>query len=375
MISLAMWNLTIPAGASVIPTKVLNSGYQDPFFQRQADGSITFIAPSNGVNIKSTKNSTYPRSELRETLTNGDDKEANWKPASAEMHSLEAELAVQELPKSKKAIIGQIHGETDHPPLKIQITDTTIYAQLRRKLDGEEDKPVLLKGYTLGQFFTYRFEISKDGKAKFFINGKQVVNDTLPADGYQFDMASYAKDTWYFKAGIYSQEKVGGTGTGRATFKSLVAYHGPVKAAAEPVPTSPVPAPAEQPASTTPAARTLTTLTNEVAQLVDRFKAGTLSAQDAGKSIQDLKLEADKAFPKGAERSAFYDLVADAKAVVKGQAAPEAPVTTPEPPKAENPGADIKDVLSRMEDVLDDLPEASVAKLRELIDEARKLAA
>lgn len=258
MISLSTWNLTVPAGATVIPTKVLNAGYQDPYFVRQDDGSLTFIAPSNGVNIKSTKNSTYPRSELRETLTNGDDKEANWKPASAELHSLEADLAVQELPKSKKAIIGQIHGETNHPPLKIQITGDTIYAQLRRKLDGDEDKPVLLKGYKLGQFVTYRFEISKDGKAKFFINGKQVINDDLPADGYQFDMKSYAKDTWYFKAGIYSQEKVGGTGTGRATFRALTAYHGPAKAAepetpAPATPSTPTPAPTPAPAPTTPA--------------------------------------------------------------------------------------------------------------------------
>ncbi|WP_225773294.1 polysaccharide lyase family 7 protein [Pseudomonas sp. Marseille-Q5115] len=304
MIDLSCFNLTIPAGASVIPTKVLNSGYQDPFFQRQADGSITFIAPSNGVNIKSTKNSTYPRSELRETLTNGDDKEANWKPASAELHSLEAEIAVQELPKSKKAIIGQIHGETDHPPLKIQITDTTIYAQLRRKLDGDEDKPVLLKGYTLGQFFTYRFEISKDGKAKFFINGKQVVNDTLPAEGYQFDMASYAKDTWYFKAGIYSQEKVGGTGTGRATFRALKAYHGPAQVAQPSTPAPapvPTPAPAPTPAPTTPA--------------------------------------------------------------------------TPKPTTPAADGEDIKDKLSEMEDVLDDLPDAAVTKLRQLIDAVRGMVA
>jgi hypothetical protein len=240
MIDLSTWNLTIPASATVIQTKVLNSGYQDPYFLRQDDGSITFIAPSKGGDIKATKNSTYPRSELRETLTNGDDNEANWKVASAELHVLEADLAVQELPKSKKAIIGQIHGETNHPPLKIQITDDTLYAQLRRSHDGDEDKPTLMSGYKLGQFFTYRFELTGEGKAKFFINGKQVVNGDLPADGYQFDMASYKNDNWYFKAGMYSQEKVGGTGTGRATFRSLVAYHGPAKTpqATQPSPTT-----------------------------------------------------------------------------------------------------------------------------------------
>lgn len=227
MIDLSHWNLTIPVEATVIPTRVLNAGYQDPYVVRQADGSITFIAPSSGVSIKATQHSTYPRSELRETLADGDDKGANWKLANAPLHSLEATLSVDELPKSKKAIIGQIHGKTNHPPLKIQITDSTLYAQVRRELNGDEDKLTLMTGYRLGQVFTYRFEVNDQGQAKFFINGQQVLNDDLPAAGYAFDVDSYKNDSWYFKAGIYSQEKVGGTGTGRATFRALKAYHGP----------------------------------------------------------------------------------------------------------------------------------------------------
>lgn len=316
MISLSTWNLTVPAGATVIPTNKLNAGYQDPYFIRQTDGSLTFNAPSNGVNIKSTKNSTYPRCELRETLTNGDDKEANWKPASAELHSLEADLAVQELPKSKKAIIGQVHGDGNHPPLKIQITDNTIYAQLRRKLDGDEDKPVLLKGYTLGQFFTYRFVISKDGKAKFFVNGKQVVNDDLPADGYQFDMTSYAKDTWYFKAGMYSQEKVGGTGTGRVTFRALKAYHGPAQVAAEPVTTAPV---TTAPVATTPAAEApaTPTLAQQITAAYDAWKAGTMPAHDALLAMNAYS-KLVGALKTSTERAPLYDQINDYKSRING---------------------------------------------------------
>lgn len=300
LIDLSCFNLTIPAGASVIPTKVLNAGYQDPFFQRQADGALTFIAPSKGVNIQPTKNSTYPRSELRETLTNGDDKEANWKPASAELHSLDANLAVQELPKSKKAIIGQIHGESNHPPLKIQITGDTIYAQLRRGLNSEEDKPVLLKGYTLGQFFTYRFEISKDGKAKFFINGQQVVSDDLPEDGYQFDMKSYAKDTWYFKAGVYSQEKVGGTGTGRVTFRALKMYHGPAQVL------TPVPdAPAEP------------SLTEQIISIYDNWKEGTITALDALTQMNAFSKQV-ACIPSDKDRAPLYAQINDCKDRING---------------------------------------------------------
>lgn len=363
MIDLSKFNLTIPAGATVIPTNKLNAGYQSPYFIRQDDGALTFVAPSNGADIKSTKNSTYPRSELRETLTNGDDKEANWKVGSAELHVLEAELAVQELPKSKKAIIGQIHGDTDHPPLKIQITDDTIYAQLRRKLNGAEDKVALLTGYKLGQFITYRFEISQDGKAKFFINGKQVVNDILPEDGYQFDMASYKNDTWYFKAGIYSQEKVGGVGTGRATFRSLVAYHGPAKAVAAPAPVT-----------TTTAKRAISDLAREVGEAVAKFKSGDITSQDALAAVQALKVEADTKFEKSAERSALYTQVTEAKATIKGAGTPATPAT-PAPAPAATGSEAIKAALSAMEDALDDLPDASAAKLRKLIDDVRGLVA
>lgn len=289
MIDLSFWNLTIPAGATVIPTKALNAGYTDQFFLRRTDGALTFIAPSTGENIKSTKNSTYPRSELRETLANGDDKEANWRPASAALHSLEATLSVEELPKSKKAIIGQIHGDGDHPPLKIQITGTTIYAQLRRKLDGVEDKPKLLTGYKLAETFTYRFEVDAQGRAKFFINGKQVVSDTLPADGYQFDMASYAMDTWYFKAGMYSQEKVGGTGTGRATFHALTAYHGPAAACAVPDVALPL----------------ATILADQIVDTFSAWQIGEITAKEAATALNALSKVVAKV-PSDKDRAPLY---------------------------------------------------------------------
>lgn len=315
MIDTTCWNLTVPAGAAVIPTRILNAGYQDPFFQRQGDGALSFIAPSKGVNIKPTKNSTYPRSEFRETLPNGDDKEANWKAGSAELHSLTADLAVQELPKSKKAIIGQVHGESNHPPLKIQITGNTVYAQLRRQLDGTEDKPVLLKGYTLGQFFTYRFEISKDGKAKFFINGKQVVSDELPEDGYQFDMKSYAKDTWYFKAGIYSQEKVGGTGTGRATFRALQAYHGPAQVEAEPVTIPPVTTTPEAPPA--PPKPAEPTLAEQIASAFDAWAAGTMAPYDALLAMNAYSKQVGK-IPSDKDRAPLYAQINDCKDRING---------------------------------------------------------
>jgi hypothetical protein len=215
-IDLSCWNWTSPVGAKVTETAELNKRIGNAFLIHNPDGSITFRAPSSGEGIKSTKNSTFPRSELRETLANGDDKEANWKPVRTVL--LDATLIVNELAASLKAILGQFHGKGTHPPLKIQITGDTIYAQLRKKLDGPEDKLVLLKGYKLGQELTYNV-VYDAGLLDIWINGQKILM------GYQFDLESYKNDTWYCKAGMYSQEKVGGKGEGRVTFKALKVTH------------------------------------------------------------------------------------------------------------------------------------------------------
>lgn len=315
MIDFSCWNLTIPVGAETISTSRLNANYNDAFFIRNEDGTVTFRAPSSGEGIKSTKNSTYPRSELRETLEDGSIKQANWIPDSSEVHILEATLKVDSLPKSGKAIIGQFHGETDHPPMKIQITNDVIYAQLRRKLDGVEDKVKLLTDYKLGTYITYKVELFANGSAKFYIDGKQVINDILLEDGYQYDMTSYKNDSWYAKAGIYSQEKVGGVGIGQSTFKALRMYHGKV----ETVPLTPP----------TPVLSGIALLSAAVASILAGFKAGSIASATALAEIQVLKVKADTEFVKSAERTTFYDQVVAARAVIR------APVIVPTGPEAE----------------------------------------
>ncbi|WBJ11314.1 hypothetical protein PALA55_03934 [Pseudomonas aeruginosa] len=65
MPDLSTWNLTIPQGrpAITISTSQLQRDYRSDYFQRTADG-IRFWVPVNGSH---TRNSEFPRSELRET--------------------------------------------------------------------------------------------------------------------------------------------------------------------------------------------------------------------------------------------------------------------------------------------------------------------
>lgn len=319
MIDLTHWNLTLPVGATVIPTKKLLAGYQDPFYHKRDDGAQVFIAPSSGLNIKATKNSTYPRCEYRETTADGT--LVWWKPWER-AHTLWADLQIDSLGESEKGIFGQFHGKGTNVPVKLNLTGTTLYMHLRRKFtpdsikDGDsnypEDKPAILKGYKLGTRFTYKIELNEKMQLNVWINGDLVLKD------YQFDVDSYRNaykgegDRWYAKAGVYSQTKVGKKGQGQATFYGLTITH--TDSSAQPAPTTPsqptVPAtPEPTPAPSTP------------------------------------------------------------------PTAPQAPTKPVETPKPAASGEAIKEKLSAMEDVLDDLPEASVTKLRQLIDELRKLAA
>lgn len=94
MPDLSTWNLTIPQGrpAITISTSQLQRDYRSDYFQRTADG-IRFWVPVNGSH---TRNSEFPRSELRETLSSG--RPYNWRYARAD-NWLEATCASRRCPR------------------------------------------------------------------------------------------------------------------------------------------------------------------------------------------------------------------------------------------------------------------------------------
>ncbi|SFY33799.1 polysaccharide lyase family 7 protein, partial [Azotobacter vinelandii] len=235
-IDLSRWNLTIPVDAEIIQTAALQT-YASPWFIRNAEGSITFFAPSSGDGISSTENSTYPRSELRETLLNGDDREANWSLGSAPLHRLSATLRVDSLAASGKAIIGQFHGEGSKVPVKVQVTRISgtdrfkVYLQNKPTLGGTEYKPSFATEIALGEVFGYDLRVTSAGLLSCALT-TAAGSETLTA---QVDVESYSDDTWYAKAGMYSQEVVGGEGAGQATFFALRMFHGEAPATEQPV--------------------------------------------------------------------------------------------------------------------------------------------
>ena len=307
LIDLSCWNLTIPVNAETIPTKKLLAGYQSPFFQRQINDALSFIAPSTGQNIKPTKNSTYPRAELREV--NPDGSLAWWKPWER-VHTLSAELQIDSLAEALKGIFGQYHGKGTNVPVKLNLTGTTLYMHLRRKFtpdsikDGDpnypEDKLAILKGYVLGTKFTYKIELNERMQLNVWINGAHVLTD------YQFDVDSYRAaydgegDRWYAKAGVYSQTKVGKKGVGRATFYALSIVHG--------VPLVVVP---------TPAVPAEPSLTEQIIAVYDAWKEGTITALDALTKMNALSKQVGL-LKTSDERAPYYGQITECKARING---------------------------------------------------------
>lgn len=222
MIELALWNLTIPVGvpATVIETKELNGGYQSDYF-KSADGKIQFWAPVNGT---TTKGSTYPRSELRETLADG--QLHNWKYTAADNY-LSAKLEMDQVPSVGRVVIGQIHAKNHSKPmLKMEYlyqaaTQTgSIVAKYRTSPNVDDQKVTLAEGVKLDQVFNYNINLSPKGTLSVESGGKKW--------SAQID-SSWQSYGLYFKAGAYVQDNSGyETEAGAATFHDLKAEHRPL---------------------------------------------------------------------------------------------------------------------------------------------------
>lgn len=256
MIDLTNWKWTAPINSKGIVSgtgdamEVLKlDGYsKPPYFTPNADGSITFMAPTDGAR---TSGSKYPRSELRQ-MKNGT--EFEWTVEQG--GRLDATLAVNELPKTVEGkpgriVIGQIHGPDD---------------ELCRLY------------YDLGRLYFYDDKAGSSPKETQFIlkdaSGKEpniLINDrfsysivatrsalTVHAvhNGVTYVAVDLISKFWpgkpcYFKAGVYVQvSKPGsgagtiGTGQGKATFYDI-ALEG---ASPQPIPETP---PAPSPIDTT----------------------------------------------------------------------------------------------------------------------------
>lgn len=261
------WNLSLPLDTNkdlkvdIIPEAFLEKGFQlEPYFYTAADGGMVFTAFVQGP--KTSKNTKYTRSELREMLRRGNNRIAtsgvngnNWvfssvrgkeqRKAGGVDGRLEATLAVNNVtvtgdPKQVgRVIVGQIHAKDDEP--------ARIYY---RKLPNNSKGSIYLAHEPRGgddqyyEFVGSRSSNAKDPEDGISLNEKfsyiidvkgDILTVTLSREGkdditHTVDMqdSGYNKRNqyMYFKAGVYNQNSTGlAEDYTQATFYRLVNTH------------------------------------------------------------------------------------------------------------------------------------------------------
>lgn len=185
ILDLKNWYLTLPTGPAGSPDTIHQPEldvFSDEYFNVQ-DGAVYFKANCGGV---TTKGSTYPRSELRET--NGKAL-ASWDMKSG-THTMTYAVSVEHLPTKKpQVVVGQIHNDKDDVieirltgPLLEVIHNTIHYGALDSK-------------YTLGKKVTITI-VASGGKI------------TVSCGTTKVGLKATSKGGNYFKIGCYTQSNV-----------------------------------------------------------------------------------------------------------------------------------------------------------------------
>ncbi len=188
ILNLSNWKLTLPistaSGGDAEEIKqpqlasYTNASY---FFSDSAQDGVVFRANAGGA---TTSGSQYPRSELREMNTNGD--EASWSNANSE-HSMTLTEAITAVPRVKPQVVaGQIHDQSDDV-IEIRLEDKDLFVQANGKTVGELDA-----NYVLGTKFAIVVTANPQGISVSYNGVPKVTYDKI-GSGY------------YFKAGCYTQ--------------------------------------------------------------------------------------------------------------------------------------------------------------------------
>ena len=242
------WSLSLPIDrnkdgiADNIPEKLLSRGVSiKPLFYTADDGGMVFLSPSHGP--KTSKNTKYSRTELREMLRKGNTSiktkgvtKNNWvfstakkrvrKKAGAVDGTLDATLAVNHVTTTGiekeigRVIIGQIHATKDEP-IRLYYrklpnhTHGSIY-MAHEPLIGDEQWYDLIgsrsskaknpvDGIALDEVFSYRIAVDGNDLTLTIIrSGKAdiVQHVDMSKSGYK-----RSDQYMYFKAGVYNQNK------------------------------------------------------------------------------------------------------------------------------------------------------------------------
>ena len=189
VLDLSQWKITLPVdGVKPFgsPDEVKQPAlvdYVNPKYFFVKNGGVVFRAPCGGA---TTKNSKYPRSELREMSADGKSRAA-WDTSSSIVRSMTVKARIMRTPKVKQHVVcAQIH-DADDDLMMVRLEGTKLFIE-RNKIGDV----LLTDDYQLGDTFTVKIQAG-NGRVKVWYNG------ALKMDW------KVAKEGCYFKAGCYTQ--------------------------------------------------------------------------------------------------------------------------------------------------------------------------
>lgn len=188
----SQWYLTLPSGSKAKPEMIMNLfqyQHKDYFHLNASKDAMICIAPCGGV---TTKNSSYPRSELREMNEKNNEK-ASWSTSSGK-HVMHIRQSINHAPLKKPQVVcAQIHDSSDD---LIMIRFTGGSKKLL-EVTHKSKNLVLDNDYILGTPFDLKI-IAEQGIISVYYNDmiKPAVTIKQKSQGC------------YFKCGCYTQSNV-----------------------------------------------------------------------------------------------------------------------------------------------------------------------
>lgn len=187
--SLASWKLQLPVSTQrqgsvdeIKPAELNTYANGDFFYLNAQRNGVAFKAPANGA---TTKNSKYPRSELREMTADGHT-EASWSNSSG-VHTMNLRQAITHLPDVKSELVAaQIHDSKDDV-IMVRLEGKRLFVESGGKNIGDLDT-----NYVLGTVYTVKI-VAENSTIKVYYNDALKVTFDKKGSGY------------YFKAGCYTQ--------------------------------------------------------------------------------------------------------------------------------------------------------------------------
>ena len=193
VLNLTNWKLTLPVDgcddnkwADEVTQPQLASFRDSRYFTVNSARGVVFRARVDGA--RTSSNTKYPRSELRE-MTDRGEKRASWsnKSSGDGVHRMTMDAAITATPVTKPEVVAaQIHDEDD------DVVMVRLYGkQLVVDADDSNVRLVLDADYELGQRFTVSITASR-GAITVVYNGSRTVTYRHSGSGM------------YFKAGCYT---------------------------------------------------------------------------------------------------------------------------------------------------------------------------